>query len=366
MIPDPAFWSGKRVLVTGHTGFKGSWLSLWLELLGARVHGFALPPETQRGPFVATGLHERVSGTFGDVRDSAAVSAAVAAVRPELVFHLAAQPLVRRSYREPVATFAANVMGTAHVLEASRGAESVRAVVLVTSDKCYRNREWVWGYREEEALGGDDPYSASKAAAELVAHAYRRAFCETRTPPLGLATARAGNVFGGGDWAEDRLVPDVVRALSADEAIVLRNPASVRPWQHVLEPLCGYLLLGERLWQEPGPWSGPWNFGPHDDDAVPVKTLVADLAQLWGGGGRRRVETKEGGPAEARVLRLDASLARTRLGWRPRLSLARALGITVEWYRALLDGGGPEAMDRLTRDQIARYVAAPPLAGTAR
>ena len=347
---DAAFWAGRKVFVTGHTGFKGAWLSLWLERLGCETTGFALDPPTEPSLFDSAAVARGMNDVRGDVRDLAALSAALAVAKPEFVFHLAAQPLVRTSYAEPVETFATNVLGTVHLLEAVRHVPSVRAVVVVTSDKCYENREWPWGYRETAPLGGHDPYSASKACAELAAAAYRRSFFET----VGIGTVRAGNVLGGGDWAVDRIVPDAVRAVARGETLVVRRPNAVRPWQHVLEPLSGYLALAERLYAEPSTWSGPWNFGPRDDDAVPVRRLLDLLLKHWGSGSWR-AETSASDPHEANLLRLDCSQARTRLGWRPALTLDETIGMTAKWYRQAVEGASVAKLRRLTLAQIEHY-----------
>ena len=333
-LPDPAFWRDRRVFLTGHTGFKGAWLGLWLHRLGARVHGFALPPESS-SLAADLGTAHLVS-THGDIRDPAALAAAVAAADPEIVLHLAAQSLVRVSYRAPIDTFATNVMGTAHVIEAARHAPRVRALVCVTSDKCYENREWSRAYRETDALGGHDPYSASKACAEILAASWRRSFLTDRTPPLALATARAGNVIGGGDWAADRLIPDCIRAFVAGRTVAIRNPRATRPWQHVLEPLCGYLILAETLFDRGTDAAAAWNFGPPAADVRPVADVVARLAQTWGDGAAWRIDAAPQ-PHEAGTLAVDAARARARLGWRPRLTLETALDWTARWYRAGTD-----------------------------
>lgn len=345
---DAAFWRDRRVLLTGHTGFKGAWLSLWLESLGARLTGFSDGVPTDPSLFVLARVGEGMESVEGDVRDPAAVAAALAAAAPEVVIHMAAQPMVRRSFAEPRATYETNVMGTVNVLDAVRRADGVRVVVNVTSDKCYENREWDWGYREDEAMGGHDPYSSSKGAAELVTSAYRRSFFGDPDGPR-LASARAGNVIGGGDWGEDRLVPDVMRAVLAGEAVRVRNPNAIRPWQHVVNPLSGYLVLAQALWEDPAAAAG-WNFGPTDEEARPVGALVERLAALW----PERVRwTVDDGPHphEARYLKLDSAKARTRLGWRPPAPLAVALAATVDWYREL-DAGAD--MRRVTLDQLAR------------
>jgi CDP-glucose 4,6-dehydratase len=327
--PRPSFWRGQTVLVTGHTGFKGGWLSTWLLELGARVVGFSLPPDPAPSFFHSSALATRLDSRSGDVRDAEALRRCLADAQPTVVFHLAAQSLVRRSYREPAETFATNVMGTVNVLEAVRAVPSVRAMVVATSDKCYEHVESADGHREGDRLGGSDPYSASKACAELVCHAYRTSLLGGGP---GLATVRAGNVFGGGDWAEDRLVPDAIRAIERGVPLEVRHPDAVRPWQHVLDPLRGYLMLAERLATEPETWSGPWNFGPSAASMIAVSGLLDLLHDEWGAGEWHR------GPADVRlpetaVLRLDSTKARERLGWSPRLTLAHGIELAVEWYR---------------------------------
>ncbi len=344
------FWRDRAVLVTGHTGFKGGWLATWLWALGARVSGYALAPDTTPSYFVRSGLAERLVSRVGDVTDGAALDAALDAVRPSVVFHLAAQSLVRRSYRAPVETFATNVLGTARVLEAVRRRPSVEAVVVVTSDKCYANRERPEGYREDEPLGGHDPYSASKAAAELVTAAYRDSFFAAGAR---IATARAGNVIGGGDWAEDRLVPDIMRALAGGRTVRVRNPSAVRPWQHVLEPLRGYLMLAEQL-VETDAAATAFNFGPAADDALPVAALVELVLGLWGGG-RWEAVAEANAPHEAGLLRLDCRRAHERLGWRPLLTLKEAAELTVTWYRRASEATSPAALFDLSLEQIAWY-----------
>ena len=345
------FWAGKRVLLTGHTGFKGGWLALWLASMGARVMGYALAPSTQPSLWQYSEGYSGLSSTIADVRDLAALSETVKTFRPEIVFHLAAQALVRASYEDPVGTYSANVMGTVHVLEAVRRMSGVRAVVVVTSDKCYDNREWVWGYRESEPMGGRDPYSNSKGCAELVVAAYRSSYFST-TDSAAVASARAGNVIGGGDWAADRIVPDIVRAAISGAPVRIRNPNATRPWQHVLEPLSGYLQLAEALCNAPAEYAEGWNFGPADEDAVPVGQIVSTVSRLWGPAARW-VADKGPHPHEAHFLKLDSSKARSRLGWRPRLGLASALEWTVEWYKTQAQGGDARA---LTLAQIERYM----------
>jgi CDP-glucose 4,6-dehydratase len=329
------FWSGKSVLVTGHTGFKGAWLAHWLARMGARVTGFALAPAEGPSLFAMARVADRTTSILGDVRDASALSAAFTSAKPEIVLHLAAQALVRRGYREPVETFSTNVMGTVNVLEAVRACPSARAAIMVTSDKCYENREWVWGYREDEPMGGFDPYSASKGCAELVTAAYRRSFFEQGA---AVASARAGNVIGPGDWAEDRLVPDIVRGARAEEPIEIRNPRSTRPWQHVLEPLSGYLLLAQKLFEEGKAFAEAWNFGPLDADSVPAGELARRLVEVLGRGTLELWPSPaEGEPHEAHALRLDCSKARARLGYRPRLTLDETLEMTARGYLAMLD-----------------------------
>lgn len=347
------FYRGRTVLVTGHTGFKGSWLVTWLTILGARVVGFSLPAEEGRPSlFVAGDLGRDVHSHFGDVRDLESLAAAFATHRPEIVFHLAAQPLIRRSYREPIETYATNVMGTAHVLEAARWTSSVRAVVTVTSDKCYENREWPWPYREDDRLGGRDPYSSSKGCAELVTAAYRASFFE-KPDAAAVASARAGNVVGGGDWGEDRLVPDLMRAIWDGVPALIRHPDAVRPWQHVLEPLRGYLMLGERLAREGKVWAEGWNFGPREEDLMTVGDLADAVCRSWGQQAAW-VKGNAGGPAEARLLRVDSSKARHRLGWRSLLDVPEAVALTVEWYRAYRDD--PAKAGGTTAGQIKAYM----------
>jgi CDP-glucose 4,6-dehydratase len=330
---DPAFWRGRRVLVTGHSGFKGAWLVLWLRSLGAHVIGFDSGRPTQPSLFELARLEQEVEAFDGDVRDAEALASAVSASAPEIVFHMAAQPLVRRSYAEPRDTYATNVMGTVNLLDAvRRHGEGVRAVVCVTSDKCYENREWDWGYREGEPLGGRDPYSSSKACAELVTSAFRDSFFAGADAPR-VASARAGNVIGGGDWGIDRLVPDIVRAALAGEPVRVRSPAAIRPWQHVLNPLSGYLVLAQALVDDAANATA-WNFGPDERDARPVSWLVERIAALWPEGLGWDAD-EDPHPPEAHYLKLDSSRARGRLGWRPPVALERALESIVEWHCAL-------------------------------
>ena len=349
---NPAFWAERKVLVTGHTGFKGSWLALWLSRLRADVTGYALAPATNPSLFEIAEVGEKVDSVIGDVRDLAKLRALVERAQPEIVVHMAAQALVRESYADPVATYQTNVIGTVNLLEALRDAPSVKAVVVVTSDKCYENREWLWGYRESDPLGGRDPYSSSKACAEIVTHAYRRSFFEDGQP-VGIASARAGNVIGGGDWGTDRLVPDVMSAFANRRSVTVRRPTAVRPWQHVLEPLAGYLTLAERLVEDPAGFSEAWNFGPRDEDARPVSWVVCQLAERWGEGAEW-ITSSAKSVHEAQYLKLDCSKARSRLDWAPQLTLAKALDWVTEWYKAHTDGADP---GRLAEEQISRYQA---------
>lgn len=334
----PAFWAEKRVLVTGHTGFKGSWISLWLCSMGAKVTGFALPPPTNPSLFDLARISELLTHVEGDIRDLDHVCQVIAEHKPEIIIHMAAQPLVRLSYSQPVETYATNVMGTVHLLEAIRRVGGVRAVVCVTSDKCYENREWEWGYRENEPMGGHDPYSNSKGCSELVSASYRSSFF----PPehfdkhgVALATVRAGNVIGGGDWALDRLVPDIIRAIGEGKRPLIRNPHAIRPWQHVLDPLSGYLLLAEKLWVDGAAHAQAWNFGPHDEDARPVNWITDRLCAMWGDGAGWDLDGGEH-PHEATWLKLDISKARQRLGWSPTWRLENALAEIVAFNRAWL------------------------------
>ena len=348
-------YSGKPVLITGHTGFKGGWLALWLHQLGAKVHGYALDPPTTPNFFDVAGVGSALeSDTRGDVTDLPGLKATLGTQRPEVIFHLAAQPLVRASYCSPGETMATNVMGTANLLEAARASDSVKALVLITSDKVYLNREWPFAYREVDSLGGHDPYSASKAAAEIVAASYRASFFSgDNGHPASVATARAGNVIGGGDWAPDRLVPDCLRAFAQHKPVHLRFPASIRPWQHVLEPLAGYLRLGERLLEEqPEAFACAWNFGPDVDSNASVGQVTEALARLWADDAQVQLAASATNPHEAGLLRLDSTLARTVLGWQPRWSLEEALAATVAWYRAWASGAD---MAVFSRDQIRAY-----------
>jgi CDP-glucose 4,6-dehydratase len=348
------FWRDKRVFVTGHTGFKGGWLCLWLQSLGAEVHGYALNPPTNPSLFEVARIQSLLSSdTRADLAELARLRAALGTSQPAVVFHLAAQPLVRESYHDPLGTLATNVMGTAHVLEAVRATESVRAIVVITTDKVYENREWAYPYREIDPLGGHDPYSASKAAAEIVAASYRASYFSGRgAHPARVATVRAGNVIGGGDWAADRLVPDCIRAFESQEAVQMRRPEAVRPWQHVLEPLLGYLQLAERLVSAEGTkFAKAWNFGPDARGDATVREVASTTARLWADDAQAIHAQAEQNPHEAGLLRLDCTLARTELGWQPRWSLQQALAHTVSWHRARKEGADMRAVSfRQIRD----------------
>lgn len=350
-------WAGRRVLVTGDSGFKGSWLALWLHAMGAKVTGFSLPPPSDPSLFDTARLGGLIDHVEGDVRDPAAVRAAVERAQPEAIFHLAAQPLVRLSYEQPIETYAANVMGTVHLLEAARQVGGVAGIVCVTSDKCYENREWDWPYRENDPMGGHDPYSSSKGCAELVVSAWRRSYFQDSGPAL--ASVRAGNVIGGGDWAADRLVPDLVRAFEAGVPPLIRSPDAVRPWQHVLEALGGYLMIAERLLAGERRFADAWNFGPADEDARPVSWIVDRMRAAWSDDAAPPTLDEGPRPHEAGLLRLDCSRARSALGWQPALRLAQTIDWIVDWHKRVCAGEDARAV---TLEQIAAYSA---LAGRA-
>lgn len=327
---------GKKVLVTGHTGFKGSWLSLWLKELGATIIGYSLEPRTEHDNFVVTNLQSEVIDIRGDIRDFQKLDAVFQKYQPEIVFHLAAQPLVKYSYHHPKETYDVNVMGTLNVLEAIRLHESVRVGIMVTSDKCYENKEWVWGYRENDAMGGHDPYSSSKGCCELLISSYRNSYLledKYKEHQKLIASVRAGNVIGGGDWSANRIIPDCIRALESNQKIMIRNPKTVRPWQHVLEPLSGYLLLAEKLLTEGVRFSGAWNFGPKQNSIVPVEEVVTRMIKSWGSGSWGIVNAQEEQFYETTLLNLDTSKSKFKLNWSPRWSLEQALDYTVEWYK---------------------------------
>jgi CDP-glucose 4,6-dehydratase len=348
------FWESRRILLTGHTGFKGSWMTLWLEALGAEIIGFSLRPPTNPSLFELANVSKGITSILGDVRDFELLKKVIADKKPEIIIHFAAQSIVRYSYENPLETYSTNVMGTANVFEAIRQLKLPCIVVNVTSDKCYENKNWIWGYREDEPLGGHDPYSSSKACSELVAAAYRKSFFQgevSERSQVMIATARAGNVIGGGDWSQDRLVPDIVTSFLNDRPVHVRNPHAIRPWQFVLEPLRGYLMLAESLWNHTAGSDDAWNFGPYEEDAQPVSWIVQNIAQLWGNGARWEMDQGTH-PHEAGILKLDASKAKSRLGWTPRMRLPQALEWVVEWYKAY---GAKKDMREITLRQIDRY-----------
>ncbi|ASA55964.1 CDP-glucose 4,6-dehydratase [Vibrio gazogenes] len=355
-MANPLFWKGKKVFITGHTGFKGSWLTSWLALMGAQVKGFSLEAPTTPSLFHVAKLDELCSEhQIGDIRNYQQLCQAIKTFRPDIVIHMAAQPLVRYSYENPIETYQSNVMGTVHLLDAVRQIDSVRAIVCVTSDKCYENREWVWGYREVDSMGGYDPYSNSKGCSELVISAYRNSYFNPDNYArhgVAIASARAGNVIGGGDWASDRLIPDVLKAFAQRQEVEIRSPNAIRPWQHVLEPLSGYLTLAEKLYEQGADYSGGWNFGPYSADVRPVQYIVDKLAQFWGNGASWRV-TKGEHPHEAHYLKLDCSKAAQLLDWHPRWNLSKSLKDIVNWHHAWLGG---ENMQDYGLNEIKNYI----------
>ncbi|MFQ2180484.1 MULTISPECIES: CDP-glucose 4,6-dehydratase [Aeromonas] len=356
-VIDPDFWKNKRVFMTGHTGFKGGWLALWLEEMGAEVRGYSLPAPTQPNLFEEAKVRQGLLSEEGDIRDFFHLREAIADFKPEIVFHMAAQPLVRLSYDEPIETYSTNVMGTVYLLEAVKQVGGVKAVVNITSDKCYDNREWVWGYREDEAMGGYDPYSNSKGCAELVASAYRNSFFNSKDYAkhgVALASVRAGNVIGGGDWAKDRLIPDILRSFQDEQPVVIRNPHSIRPWQHVLEPLSGYLLVAQHLYLDGPDFAEGWNFGPNEQDAKPVQFIVEKMVKLWGERASWQLDGAEH-PHEAHYLKLDCSKAKMRMGWHPRWDLVTTLERIIKWHKAWLAG---QDMREVSLREIREYMSA--------
>jgi len=333
---NPSFWKGKKVFVTGHTGFKGSWLSLWLQDMGATVKGYALEPHTTPNLFTVAKVADNMVSEIGDISDLDKITSSMVSFNPDVLIHMAAQPLVRLSYLEPVLTYATNVMGTVNVLEAARKCSHVKAIITVTTDKCYENKEWVWGYREDDTIGGHDPYSSSKGCAELVTAAYRKSFFNNSNSRF-LASARAGNVIGGGDWSTDRLVPDILRAFENGEKVIIRNPLATRPWQHVLEPLSGYLVLAEQLYHEGTAFAEGWNFGPKDEDCKPVSWILNKMVSKWGNGATWELD-ENSNPHEAGFLKLDCSKAFTRLNWQPKWHLEYTLERIALWHENYLCG----------------------------
>lgn len=352
---DYSFWKDKKVFITGHTGFKGSWLTIWLKLLGAKVYGYALKPPTDPSLYERANVAELAASVLGDIRDLTALKNVVNDVMPEIVIHMAAQPIVRESYRIPVETYETNVMGTVNILEAVRGCSSVRAFVNVTTDKVYENREWVWGYRESEPFGGHDPYSNSKACSELVTSSYRSSFFNSndyKSHGVAVASARAGNVIGGGDWAVDRIVPDCIRATLNSEAIIVRNPHAIRPWQHVLEPLHGYLALAQHLFTNGIKYAEGWNFGPNDEDCVPVGTLVKMFCEEWGENSHFKIQS-DCGPHEANFLKLDCSKAKMNMNWKSVWNIKNAISAIVSWEKGFSRGENPRS---LCENQINQFM----------
>ncbi|MEE9543462.1 MAG: CDP-glucose 4,6-dehydratase, partial [Thermodesulfobacteriota bacterium] len=351
MEVNPNFWKDKRVLITGHTGFKGGWLSLWLSSLGAIVTGYSLQPEDEPNLFKLARVKDDMTSIIGDIRDLEHIGRVMAEHKPEIIFHMAAQSLVRYSYDHPIETYSTNVMGTVNVLEAVRKSDCTKVVVNITSDKCYENQERLLGYREDEPMGGWDPYSSSKGCAELVTSAYMRSYFSADNNRISVATTRAGNVIGGGDWSKDRLIPDLMRSIIDGRPTVIRNPDAVRPWQHVLEPLCGYMVVAERLWEDGNDFSGGWNFGPNDDDARPVSWIADKLTEMWGDGSSWTLDDAIH-PHEATYLKLDCSKAKNALNWTPKINLSTALEWVVEWYRDFKNGNDIRGV---TEEQISRY-----------
>jgi len=351
MVIASGFWQGKKVFVTGHTGFKGSWLLLWLQQLGAQVTGYSRPPLTQPNLFEVANIAEGIDSIFGDICDQNAINKAILECQPDIVIHMAAQALVRFSYQNPVETYQTNVMGTLHVLEAIKACDSVKSVVIVTTDKCYENKEWIWAYRENDPLGGHDPYSSSKACVELLVSSYRNSFLSNKQT-LSIATARAGNVIAGGDWSEDRLIPDILKAFQNNQTVTIRNPKATRPWQHVLEPLSGYLLLAQKLYEQPDEYTEAWNFGPLEDDVKPVDWILERMTENWVGANWQLDEGSH--PHEAGLLKLDISKAKSKLQWQPVWYLENTLGKIIRWHQAWMK---QEDMRQYCIQEIEQYVS---------
>lgn len=354
MVVDSNFWKGRKVLITGHTGFKGGWLSVWLDSLGAEVTGYSLAPYTQPCLYEVANIRNRVNDYISDVRELDSIRNAIKEHRPEIIFHMAAQPLVRHSYKDPVDTYSTNVIGTVNVLEVVRLEKCAKVIINITSDKCYENREWVWGYRENDRLGGHDPYSNSKACAELVTSAYRDSYFSSKDwheHGVAISSVRAGNVIGGGDWSEDRLIPDIWRSIQSNQSLIIRNPGAIRPWQHVLEPLYGYILLAQRLWENGKDYSEAWNFGPADGNCKNVASVVGRFLDLWGADITWST-TDEPQPKEATYLKLDSSKAQDRLGWHRKWDIEETLVAVIEWYKAYADN---KDMHRFMISQIEKY-----------
>ncbi len=351
------FWTGKKVFVTGHTGFKGAWLSFWLRSLGSTVKGFALPPPTDQNLFAVLNLESNVQSVFGDIRDLDLLKNHIRKFDPDVVIHMAAQAIVRESYQNPVDTFQVNAIGTAHLLEAVRYTNNTKAVICVTSDKCYENREWPWKYRENDPMGGWDPYSASKGCSELVISSYRNSFFNNEhyaKHGVAVASVRAGNVIGGGDWGQDRLIPDIMRAFSQNERVIIRNPSAIRPWQYILDLLSGYLLLAERLYEDGPNYMEAWNFGPNDNEEKTVKEIVQLISKLWGNGAYRELDPNSTShPHEAFTLKLDSSKSRSRLGWMPKFTLEHSLECIVDWYKQYYSG--ENSMKELSEKHITAF-----------
>lgn len=345
------FWKGKKVFITGHTGFKGSWLSLYLQSMGSRVKGFALAPYTSPSLFEIARVGEDIESQIGDIRNLESLTKSITSFNPDVLIHLAAQPLVRESYKTPVDTYATNVMGTVHVLEASRLCNNLGAVVIITTDKCYENKEWPWGYRENEPMGGHDPYSSSKGCSELVTSAYQRSFFNT-DGSANVASARAGNVIGGGDWSDDRLIPDILRAFEKNKPVIVRNPKATRPWQHVLEPLSGYLMLAEALYVQGSNFAEGWNFGPNDQDCQSVEWILNKMVQKWGAGASWELDSSSLNPHEANFLKLDCSKAKQALKWEPKYNLNETLELIVDWHQAYADS---KDMKSVCLNEISRF-----------